>query len=115
MKIGELAAHSGLAPSAIRYYEDSGLLPRAARGANGYRDYPASAAERLCQIRIAQDLGFSLDTLRKVYASAEGLSPDVLIQGLDARLGEIAQLMSTLRTQRDELRKLRASVLASAA
>ena len=37
MKIGELSRLTGLATSAIRFYEASGLLPSAERGANGYR------------------------------------------------------------------------------
>lgn len=37
MKIGELAKRSGIAASAIRYYEQAGLLPAVARAGNGYR------------------------------------------------------------------------------
>jgi DNA-binding transcriptional MerR regulator len=47
MKIGELAARSGIAASAIRYYEQAGLMPKAERGANGYRAYGDSALERV--------------------------------------------------------------------
>src|SRR5471032_3169770 len=64
MKIGELAAATGLAPSAIRFYEQSGLLPAAQRAANGYRSYSVEAVERLRYIQLAQALGFTLDTLR---------------------------------------------------
>ena len=39
MKIGELSQRTGMATSAIRFYESSGLLPAAERGANGYRQY----------------------------------------------------------------------------
>ena len=61
MKIGELAAATGLAPSAIRFYEQSGLLPAAQREANGYRSYSADAVERLRYIQLAQALGFTLE------------------------------------------------------
>lgn len=111
MKIGELAAQTGLAPSAIRYYEQSGLLPEPTRGPNGYRVYPDTAIERLRLIRNAQQLGFSLDTLRDAFASTETLTADNLLCGLDARLDEIAQSMATLRAQRSELQRLRALVV----
>ncbi|WP_133648289.1 MerR family transcriptional regulator [Paraburkholderia flava] len=111
MKIGELAAQTGLAPSAIRYYEQSGLLPEPTRGPNGYRVYPEAAIERLRLIRNAQQLGFSLDTLRDAFASTETLTADNLLCGLDKRLDEIAQSMATLRAQRSELQRLRALVV----
>jgi MerR-like DNA binding protein len=39
MRIGELARASGIAPSAVRYYEQLGLLPAPERTASGYRSY----------------------------------------------------------------------------
>ncbi len=45
--IGELAARFGLNPKTIRYYEEIGLLPRAARSASGYRWYDEQDIERL--------------------------------------------------------------------
>jgi len=103
MKIGELAERSGLAPSAIRYYEKAGLLPKAARGANGYRVYAETALERLHLIQIGQNLGFTLEAIRSV-ALLEGVAfQDGLLHNLDARLGEIEQMMQTLRVQRESL------------
>ena len=107
MKIGELAAAAGVAASAIRFYEQSGLLPAAQRSGNGYRTYSNDAIERLRLIQISQSLGFSLDALRAVFASAEGFRKDELMGSLDVRLIEIDKLMSTLRSQRRKLRELR--------
>ena len=73
MKIGELAERSGLAASAIRYYEQQGLLPKASRSANGYRVYSETSLERLHLIQIGQNLGFALDTIRGVL-SLEGMA-----------------------------------------
>ena len=39
MRIAEIARRAGIAPSAVRWYETNGVIPRAGRGANGYRDY----------------------------------------------------------------------------
>ena len=111
MKIGELAEKTSMAPSAIRYYEQSGLLPKAERGANGYREYADTAVEYLQRIQLAQGLGFSLDAIRSVFAACnEGLSEDELLDKLDGRLREIEQLMSTLREQRQHLRALRVTL-----
>ncbi|MBB1585043.1 MerR family transcriptional regulator [Serratia sp. OS31] len=115
MKIGELAERSGIAASAIRYYEQQGLLPKASRSANGYRVYSEASLERLHLIQIGQNLGFSLDTIRGVL-SLEGMAyQDSLMQNLDARLEEIERMMATLSSQRETLldtkRKLKESGL----
>ena len=39
MRTGELAKRAGVGTSAVRFYEARGLLPKATRLANGYRDY----------------------------------------------------------------------------
>lgn len=108
MKIGELAARSGMAASAIRYYEQEGLLPRASRGANGYRVYEESALEQLNLIDVGQKLGFSLDAIRTVLGLQGAALQDGLLQGLDSRLAEIDGLMATLATQRQALLDARA-------
>jgi MerR family copper efflux transcriptional regulator len=110
MQIGEVANKTGMAPSAIRFYEQSGLLPAAERRANGYRSYTDATVERLQLIRMAQNLGFSLDAMRSVFGSSEGCAKNELLQKLNARLVELDQLMTTLRAQRRELRDLRATL-----
>ena len=110
MKIGELAAQTGIAASAIRFYEQSGLLPEPQRGSNGYRSYSDSSVQRLRFIQIAQTLGFPLDVLRSVFASTEGMPKDELMRTLDDRAREIDAMMATLRAQRRDLRELRAAL-----
>lgn len=107
MKIGELASQTGMAPSAIRFYEQSGLLPKPERGANGYRVYAPTAVGRLRMLQMAQNLGFSLDTVRSVLADHAGFRKEDLFSKLDARLGEIEQLMAALQAQREDLLTLR--------
>ena len=63
MTIGELASLSGLRPSAIRFYEKSGLLHAAARR-NGRRVYSSESADRLFLINFAKDTGFSLPEIK---------------------------------------------------
>lgn len=61
--IGALAARSGLAVSAIRFYEDKGLL-KAQRAGSGHRRFPREALRRVSFIRITQSLGYSLEEIR---------------------------------------------------
>jgi len=63
MKIGELAAQAGLNASAIRYYEQCGLLPEPYRR-GGQRLYGSDVVHRVLLIRFASDMGFTLDETR---------------------------------------------------
>ena len=63
LTIGAVAERSGQAPSALRFYEDHGLLT-AARTSGGQRRYPRDVLRRLAVIRAAQQVGFSLAEIR---------------------------------------------------
>ncbi len=63
LSIGQLSARTGLAVSAIRYYESQGLI-RAERNAGGHRRFARAMIRRLSFIRIAQQLGFPLERIR---------------------------------------------------
>ncbi|MEP7002815.1 MAG: MerR family transcriptional regulator, partial [bacterium] len=58
MGIGEVGRRTGLQPSAIRYYERIGLLPKPQR-AGGKRRYDASVLEWLSLIALAREGGFT--------------------------------------------------------
>jgi MerR family copper efflux transcriptional regulator len=60
LRIGELAAASGLTRDALRYYERRGLLPRSRRTTGGFREYDGSAVDRVRFIKQAQAHGLSL-------------------------------------------------------
>lgn len=108
MKIGELAQRTGMATSAIRFYESSGLLPAAERGANGYRQYGDAALQRLQMIQLGQSLGFGLEQLRELFAaSRDGLPHELILDGLDQRLAQIDRLAADLARQRAETLALR--------
>jgi len=63
--IGAMARRTGLAVSAIRYYESQGLIAPN-RNAGGQRRYPKSDIRRLSFVIIAQKLGFTLTQIREV-------------------------------------------------
>ncbi|MYM24816.1 MerR family transcriptional regulator [Duganella sp. FT135W] len=113
MKIGELAERSGIAASAIRYYEQAGLMPKAERGTNGYRAYGDSALERINLIQIGQKLGFTLEAIRAVMALEGDALHEGLMKNLDARLQDIDQMMQSLAEQRTSLLETKAQVQAT--
>jgi len=115
MKIGELAERSGIPASTIRYYEKEGLLPKAQRGANGYRVYQDNALERLDLIQLGQKLGFSLDAIRSIVSLHGTALKDALLGQLDARLQEIDRLRAILDEQRSSVAGARERVLAALA
>jgi DNA-binding transcriptional MerR regulator len=75
MRIGELARCSGLATTALRYYEKAGLLPRSVRTASGYREYDTDTLPRLAFIRAAQAIGLSVAEIREVIDIRDGGTP----------------------------------------
>jgi len=65
MLIGELAERMGVAASAIRYYEQQGLIPRARRVA-GRRQFDEKDLAPLLVVRLAIDAGFTLSEARQL-------------------------------------------------
>lgn len=63
LSIGQIADRTGLAQSAIRYYEAQGLV-HPVRNAGGQRCYAASDLRRLSFVMIAQRLGFTIKEIR---------------------------------------------------
>jgi DNA-binding transcriptional MerR regulator len=73
LTIGELAGRAGVTTSALRYYEELGLLPAPARVA-GQRRYPASAARVVGTILLYSDAGFTLAEQKILMAASRGAS-----------------------------------------
>jgi len=94
--IGELARRTGVATSALRYYERIGLLSPAER-AGGRRHYTASSAERVALIRLYQDAGFTLAEIGRMLAARSqgrrgwGDLAERKIAELDARIADAQQ------------------------
>jgi MerR family redox-sensitive transcriptional activator SoxR len=68
LTIGELSARSGVAPSALRYYERLGLIQAGRTGGN-QRRYEPAALRRVAFVRIASQIGLSLDEIREALRS----------------------------------------------
>ncbi|MEV6108875.1 MerR family transcriptional regulator [Streptomyces sp. NPDC051940] len=68
LTIGDLARTTGVATSALRYWEDLGLVPAPAR-VSGQRRYPPAAVRLVGLILLLQDAGFSLRDIRTLIAA----------------------------------------------
>lgn len=66
--IAMLAKRSGVAASALRFYEDQGLV-RSARQASGRRHFPRSTLRRVAFVRAAQAVGLTLEEIRAALAT----------------------------------------------
>lgn len=75
LTVGEVAVRSGIAPSALRYYEREGLIA-ASRTTGNQRRYPRNVLRRLAFIRAAQNVGLSLDEITSALATLpDGRTP----------------------------------------
>ena len=110
MNIGQASKASGVSAKMIRYYEEEGLIPPAARTASGYRAYTDKDVQRLRFIRRARDLGFQMDGIRELLAlwsdrsrhssEVKRLALDH-VEKLEARMRELQGMADTLRTLAD--------------
>lgn len=111
MQIGEVARQLGLATSAIRFYEDEGLIAEPARTESGYRDYDPAVVDRIRFIRAGQAVGLTLRQLSQVLQIRDGgESPcQHVIQLLDTRIRDVDQRIEELRALRQDLVGMRRS------
>jgi MerR family transcriptional regulator, redox-sensitive transcriptional activator SoxR len=112
LSISEVARMVGLRPSAIRYYEQIGILPPAKR-IRRQRRYDTAAVSRLVVIQRARQNGFTLDEVRELFfgfdrrtgpaARWQKLSERKLAE-LDASIEQIKNVQSRLSQLRDGCR-----------
>jgi DNA-binding transcriptional MerR regulator len=107
MKVGEVAASAGVSVRSVRYYERSGLL-HAVRRPNGYREFDASAVERVRAIRDLLDTGFTVEEVRSLSSCLLGATPgdDCCAQTAAlyrSRLARVDQQVRTLLQLRERI------------
>lgn len=104
--VGEIAARAGVATSALRFYEDQGLIT-SERNSSGHRRYHADVLRRVSFIRTAQRLGLSLDEIGEALGSLpDGRTPTTrdwarLARSWRPRLDEQIAVLTRLRDQLD--------------
>ncbi len=104
LRIGEVAERSGLATSAIRFYEAEGLIPKALRH-NGRRVYGESILDRLRVIELAKRAGFTVAEIRKLLSGFSRSTPPgerwramtrAKLSELDERIAEAERMKAVL-------------------
>ena len=107
LSIGEVAARVGLRTSALRYYEEAGVLPPAER-VGGKRRYPPEVVGLLLLVRFCQRLGFSLAEVRQLVGETTDPKPKVDWRRLvDAKIAEVDGLIEKAKAVRRVLEESR--------
>jgi DNA-binding transcriptional MerR regulator len=101
LTIGELAGRTGVATSALRYWEEIGLLPPAAR-VSGQRRYPESAAWLVGVILLLRDVGFSLAEQKALLAS-RAVAPGEWQRVNRRKLAELDDQIAKAQTAREAI------------
>jgi MerR family redox-sensitive transcriptional activator SoxR len=105
LTIGEVAKRSGVAASALRFYEERSLIT-SLRGRSGHRRYPRAVLRRIAFIVFAQRIGLGLDEIgaelarlpadrvpsRQDWARLSG----AWTRRIDARIAELERLRAGL-------------------
>jgi len=105
LTVGEVAARSGVAVSALHFYESKGLIS-SRRNAGNQRRYAREVLRRVAVIKVAQRIGISLESIHEALrALPEGRAPTIADwtelsarwkSELDERIGKLKQLRDQL-------------------
>lgn len=104
LSIGEVAERTGLATSALRYYEREGLIPKADRQ-GGKRIYGEDILDRLRIIGVAKSAGFTVAEIKTLLSGFARRTPpgvrwrklaEAKLTELDERLAEVERMKRVL-------------------
>lgn len=111
MNVSELARCAGLSPSGVRWYEREGILPRAPRRGNGYREYGERDVSLLRLITTLRRLGMpAAEAGAMARRCLEGGDPDDMARLLRLQEASVAERRRELAGIEAELRDLRATL-----
>jgi MerR family transcriptional regulator, redox-sensitive transcriptional activator SoxR len=106
MSIGRVAQICGLAPSAIRYYEKAGLLPKPMR-VSRQRRYGVETIGRLRLLQVAREAGFSIAETRTFVAGFSTTTPPAIrwrtlakrkLEEIQAQMGQLERMKVLLES-----------------
>jgi DNA-binding transcriptional MerR regulator len=101
LTIGELARRTSVAASALRYYEEVGLLPPPARS-SGQRRYPESTVSLVAGILLLRDVGFTIAEQKALMAS-RAVALDDWRQLAERKLAELDGQIARIQTAREAI------------
>jgi MerR family transcriptional regulator, redox-sensitive transcriptional activator SoxR len=104
LSIGEVARRTGVRTSALRYYEDAGILPKPDRH-NGRRVYDTDTVRRIDVLRFAQRAGFTLGEIKILFHGFSTTTP------LSARWQKLARSkLAELETLREQIEGMKTAL-----
>lgn len=101
MDISEVARRSGVAASALRYYERKGLI-HALRTPGARRQFAPAVLDQLALVSLGQAAGFSLDEIRIMFTP--GGEPNIDRAMLSAKADELERMVKRLKAMIEGLR-----------
>lgn len=101
LTIGELARRTKVATSALRYWEELGLLPAAAR-VSGQRRYPESAVWLVGVILLLRDVGFTLAE-QKAFMASRAAAPGDWQRLVRRKRAELDDQIASAQTAREAI------------
>jgi DNA-binding transcriptional MerR regulator len=117
MQIGEVAARVGLSLRTIRHWDEMGLVVPSERSAGGFRLYTEADIERLALVKTLKPLDFSLEQMRDLLDTMDGLeagtggATEGSTEADTARTGELLGRLAMYRAATDSrVEALRAQV-----
>src|SRR5215470_3871063 len=102
LTIGELARRTGVATSALRYYEERGLLPAPAR-TSGQRRYSESAVGLVGIILLLRDVGFSLSE-QQAFMTSRSVARDEWRRLARRKLSQLDEQIAKAQTAREAIK-----------
>lgn len=98
LRIGELAARTGVSIDTVRFYERRRLIPCAVRTGGGFRLFSTDTIERIRFIKQAQDIGLSLEDIGQLLQTGGGANECRSVRDLlSAKLAELDDRMKKMR------------------
>lgn len=101
MDISDVARKSGVAASALRYYERKGLI-QSLESAGARRKFSPAVLDQLALIALGQAAGFSLDEIRVMFTP--GGEPDIDRAMLSSKADELERMVKRLKAMIEGLR-----------
>jgi len=111
MKIKQASQLTGVPASTIRYHEQQGLLPKANRTVNGYREYSEQDIEKIKLIKFCQSLGFNIKEISALTNEEQPKDHNAILANLDGKQAEIKEVLQQMTVKLSQINKLQ-SVLA---
>lgn len=102
MTIGKVAQAAGVPPSAIRYYESKGLIPRPRR-ISGVRQYDADVIDHLKILRFYRSSGIPIRGLSAIASGARGTQKEIWLKVMQKRVAELDAWIARAQVAKQQL------------